>query len=185
MLSRKLSHCPLQPPLVLCLVAQSCPTLCDPIDCSQPGSPVHGDCPGKNTGVGCHALLQGILPTQRLNPGLPHCRQILNCLSHQGSPGILEWVAYHFSRGYFWPRNQTRVYCIAGRFFTSWATTLAQKSSVLNWLFLFFAVFFSKYFSIKPGDKSSYYLFSYMNESCFTYHFPDKFEAPCWDFVYV
>jgi len=45
---------------VLCLVAQSC----DPMDCSLPGSSVHGDSPGKNTGVGCHALLQGIFPTQ-------------------------------------------------------------------------------------------------------------------------
>ena len=42
----------------LCLVAQSCPTLCDTLDCSPPGSSVHGDSPGKNTGVGCHALLQ-------------------------------------------------------------------------------------------------------------------------------
>ena len=41
------------------------------------------DSPGKNTGVGCHALLQGIFPTQGSNPGLPHCRQIL---SHRGSP---------------------------------------------------------------------------------------------------
>ena len=41
------------------------------------------DSPGKNTGVGCHALLQGIFPTQGLNPGLPHCRQILYCLSHE------------------------------------------------------------------------------------------------------
>ena len=46
------------------LVAQSCPTLCNPMDCSPPGSSVHGDSPGKNTGVGCHALLQGIFPTQ-------------------------------------------------------------------------------------------------------------------------
>ena len=44
------------------------------------------DSPGKSTTVGCHAFLQGIIPTQRLNPGLPHCRQIVNCLSHQGSP---------------------------------------------------------------------------------------------------
>ena len=44
---------------VLYLVAQSCLTLCDPMDCSPPGSSVHGDFPGKNTGVGCHALLQG------------------------------------------------------------------------------------------------------------------------------
>ena len=61
----------------VCLVAQPCLTLCDPMDCSPPGSTVHGDSPGKNTGVGCHALLQGIFPTQGLNPGLPHCRWIL------------------------------------------------------------------------------------------------------------
>ena len=46
------------------LVAQSCLTLCNPMDCSPPGSSVHGDSPGKNIGVGCHALLQGIFPTQ-------------------------------------------------------------------------------------------------------------------------
>ena len=73
---------------VLCLVTQSCPTLCDPMNCSLPGSSVHVDSPGKNTGVGCHALLQGIFPTQGSNPGLLHCRQILYCLSHQGSPRI-------------------------------------------------------------------------------------------------
>ena len=49
---------------VLCLFAQLCLTLCNPMDCSPPGSSVHGDSPGKNTGVGCHALLQGIFPTQ-------------------------------------------------------------------------------------------------------------------------
>ena len=42
--------------------------------------------PGKNTGVGSHSILQGIFPTQRSNPGLLHCRQILYCLNHQGSP---------------------------------------------------------------------------------------------------
>ena len=49
---------------------QSCLTLCDPINCSPPGSSVHGDSPCKNTGVGCHALLQGIFPTQGLKPHL-------------------------------------------------------------------------------------------------------------------
>ena len=67
---------------VLCLVVQLCLTLCDPVDCSLPGSSVHGDSPGKNTRVGCHALLQGISQTQGSNPGLPRCRQILNHLSH-------------------------------------------------------------------------------------------------------
>ena len=57
-----------------CLVAQSCPILCNPMDCSLPGSSVHSDSPGKNTGVGCHALLLGIFPTQGSNPGTPHCR---------------------------------------------------------------------------------------------------------------
>ena len=76
-----------------CLVAESCPSLCDPMDCSPPGSSVRGDSPCKNTGVGCHALLQGIFPTQGSNPGLQHCRQILYCLSHRGSPRILERVA--------------------------------------------------------------------------------------------
>ena len=70
----------------MCLVAQSCLTLCDPMNCSTPGSFVHGDSPGKNTGVGCRALLQGIFPTQELNPGLLNCRQILYQLSHQGKP---------------------------------------------------------------------------------------------------
>ena len=70
----------------MCLVAPSCLTLCDPTDCSPPGSSVHGDSPGKNTGVDCHALLQKIFPTQGLNPGLLHCRQILYHLSHRGSP---------------------------------------------------------------------------------------------------
>ena len=95
---------------VLWLVTHSCPTLCHPMDCSPPGSSVHGDSPGKNSGVGCHALLQGIFPTQGLNPGLPHCRQILYHLSHQGSPRILEWVAYPFSRGSSQPRNWTGIY---------------------------------------------------------------------------
>ena len=153
---------------------QSCLTLCDPMDCSLPGSSVHGvlqarilewvampsskgssqprnrtyvsstagrffthwatwetlqphglygpwNSSGQNTGVGSLSLLQGIFPTQGSNPGLPHCRWILYQLNHKGCPRILEWVAYPFSRGSSWPRNQTGVSCIAGRFFTNWA----------------------------------------------------------------
>ena len=77
----------------LYLVSQSCLTHCDPMDCSLPGSFVHGDSPGKNTRVGCHALLQGFLPTQGSNPGLSHCRQILYHVSHQGSP--LDFLKKH------------------------------------------------------------------------------------------
>ena len=96
-------------------VIQSCPTLWS----HRLDSPWNS--PGQNTGVGSCTLLQGIFPTQILNPGLRHCRQVLCQLSHQGSPSILKWVAYPFSRGTSWPRNWTRVSCIAGRFFTSWA----------------------------------------------------------------
>ena len=84
-------------------------------------SPARLLCPwnsqGRNTGVGCLALLQGIFPTQGLNPGLPHCRWVLYFL-RPGSPRILEWVAYCFSRGTYQHRDQTGVSCIAGGFFT-------------------------------------------------------------------
>ena len=66
-------------------VIQLCPTLCDPMDCSLPGSSPW-DFPGNSTGVDCHFLLQRIFLTQGWNPGLPHCRQTLYRLSHQGSP---------------------------------------------------------------------------------------------------
>ena len=56
-------------------VAQSCATLCKPMDY-----------PGQNTGVSSLSFLQGIFPNQGSNPGLPHCRQILYQLSHKGSP---------------------------------------------------------------------------------------------------
>ena len=78
--------CSRKPKHVLCLVAQSCQTLCNPMDCSPPGSSVLGDSPGMNARVGCHALLQGILATQGSNPGLLHCGWILCHLSHQGNP---------------------------------------------------------------------------------------------------
>ena len=75
-------------------VAQSCQTLCDPMNLYSPWNS-----PGQNTGVGRLSLLQGIFPTQGLNPSLPHYRQILYQLSHKRSPRIREWVAYPFSRG--------------------------------------------------------------------------------------
>ena len=63
-------------------------TLCNPMDYT-----------GQNTGLGSLSLLQGIFPTQGLNPGIPHCRWILYQLSHKGSPRILEWVTYPLPRG--------------------------------------------------------------------------------------
>ena len=96
-------------------VTQSCLTLFDPMDYTVWNSP------GQNTGVRSLSLLQGIVPTQGLNPSLLRCRQILYQLSHKENPRILQWVAYAFSSGSSGPTNRTRVSCIAGRFFTNWA----------------------------------------------------------------
>ena len=71
-------------------------SLYDPMGFSPLGFSVHGDSPGKNIEVGCHALLQGIFPTQGSNPRLPHCRQILY-LSHQGSPQIYYLYSFQFT----------------------------------------------------------------------------------------
>ena len=85
---------------------------CHPMDSSPPGTSVHGDSPGKNTGVDCHSLLQGIFPTQGLNPGPPHCRRILYHLSHKGNPRILEWVAYPLLQGILTQEsNQGLLHC--------------------------------------------------------------------------
>ena len=67
----KFLHCP------CCSVAQWCPTLWDPMDYSLPRLLRPWEFPGKNTGVGCHFLLQGIFLTQGLNPHFLHCRRIL------------------------------------------------------------------------------------------------------------
>ena len=69
-------------------VAQSCATLCDPMEPARLLGP--WNFPGKSTGVDYHLLLQRIFPTQGLNPGLPHCRQTLYRLSHPGSPWLGE-----------------------------------------------------------------------------------------------
>ena len=93
---------------------------------------------GQNTGVGGLSLLQGIFPTQGLNPGLPHYgRWILYQLSHKRSPRILEWVVYPFSSGSSQPRKRTRVSCIEA---DSLPTELPGKLNVFN-VFLFPYVF--------------------------------------------
>ena len=92
------SHLSLLPPCFVCVcvcvcvcvwISQSRPTLYDPVDCSPPGSSVHGILQARILEWVAISLLQGILPTQRLNPGLLHCRQIPYHLSHQGSPSHL------------------------------------------------------------------------------------------------
>ena len=91
-------------------------------DSSQHGLYSSWNPPGQNTGVGRLSLLQGIFPTQGLNPGLPPCRWILYQLSHKGSPRILECVVYPFSSGFSWPRNRTRVSCIDRQILYHWTT---------------------------------------------------------------
>ena len=88
-------------------VAQLCPTLWGPMDCSLPGSSLHGILQARVLEWVAIFLLQGIFPTQGSSPGLPHCRRILYCLSHQGSPVIdmydpiflILWV--YFLLGFF------------------------------------------------------------------------------------
>ena len=99
--------------------SESCSVVSDSLQPHGLYSPWHS--PGKNTGVGSLSLIQGISLTQGLNPGLPHCRQILYQLSHKGNPRILQRVVYPFSSRSSRPRNPTTVSCIAGGFFTNWA----------------------------------------------------------------
>ena len=101
---------------VCVLVALSRPTLCDPMDCSLPGSFVHGDSPGKNTGVGFHAFLQGIFQTQGVNSGLLHCRQIL-C---RYEPAILQYEIKSLKK-----KKKKRV--SASQSSLGWTVTLAHK----------------------------------------------------------
>ena len=107
---------------VLCLVAQLCLTLCDPMDCSPPGSSVMGILQAR--------ILEWVaMPSSRRSSQLGHQTQVshiaggfFTVLRHQGSSRIREWVAYPFSTESPQPRNWTRVSFIAGGFFTSWAT---------------------------------------------------------------
>ena len=94
---------------------QSLASPSDPMDCSPPGSSVHGDSPGNNTGVGCHALLTG-LP----NPGIEaRCPTLYVDSLLPELPPKLEWVAYPFFGGTAQSRNQTGVSGIVDEFFTS------------------------------------------------------------------
>ena len=122
--------------------SQSCPTLCNPIECNPPGSSVHGIFQARILEWVAVSSSRVIFPTQGSNPGLPHCRQILNHLSHfakslqscptlcdpiDGSPpgspipGILqaktlEWVAISFSRAWKWKmkvKSLSRVWLLA------------------------------------------------------------------------
>ena len=84
------------------LVGQSCQTLCNPLDCSQPGSSVHGIFQARIVEWVAISFSMVIFLTQELNPVLPHCRQILYYLSHQGS-SLLNWkFLVFYSPQNFW-----------------------------------------------------------------------------------
>ena len=91
-----------------CVCAQACPILCNPMDCSLPGSSVHRIFPGKNTGVGCHVLLRGIFSIQELNSRLLHGQADSLPLCHLKSPislilyntvTIASFLLYIFTEG--------------------------------------------------------------------------------------
>ena len=117
--------------------------LCGPMNCSPPGSSVHGDSPGKSTGVGCHFLLRGIFLTHGSNLGLLQCRQILYCLSHRGSPQLL--VSYHIFF-FFWERvPKAVIYKLA---LEEWGSTLAIHQDHME------VFFFEKLPFPVPSSKS-------------------------------
>ena len=95
-------------------VAQLCLILCHPWTVAHK-APLSRDFPGKNTGVGCHFLLQGIFPTQGSKPGFLHCKQILDHLSHQGSP-------------------EKRIYCILHSWY-DWSTIPRIHIPLSWWIF--------------------------------------------------
>ena len=104
----------------MCLDAQSRPTLCDLMDCSPPGSSVHWDSPGKNTGVGCCALLQGSSQPRDQTQVSHIAGRFFTIWATR------KWVAYPFSRVSSQSRIEPGSLCIAGGFFTSWATREAH-----------------------------------------------------------
>ena len=94
--------------VVLCSVAQSCQILGCPMDCRPPGSSVHGDSPGKNSEVDCHAILQVIFPTRGSNSGFLHCRRILLLFKPPRKPMTTGVGSLSFLQGIFWIQESTR-----------------------------------------------------------------------------
>ena len=107
-------------------VTQVCLTLCDPMGI------VHGLLQARILDWVAFPFSRESSQPRDQTPGLPHCRQILYQLSHQGSPRILAWLVYPFSSGSSWPKNWTGVSYIASRFFTNWAIREALLWSTQN-----------------------------------------------------
>ena len=93
------------------------------------------DFPGKNTGVGCHFLLQETFPTQGLNPGLHHCRQMLFSLSHKGSPGARAPGMLRLQNPKLTPSLKYLYFQPAYSFRADWPRNLLRLSSVMREIF--------------------------------------------------
>ena len=115
--------------------------------------------------MGNLSLFQRIFPTQGSNPGLLLCRWILYHLSHQGSQRILEWVAYPFSSGSYWPRDWTGVPCIAGRFFTNW---MMRETLFKRWQWQYQA----GYAAITLSDVLRHHLYLWLSAQWAKFYIP-------------
>ena len=111
-----------------------------PMDCSPPGSSVHGDSPGQNTGVGSLSLLQGNLPNPGIKSRSPALQEDSLPAEPQGKPKNTGLHSLSVLQGSSQPRNQTGVSCPAGRFFNSLATreSLLKEYIMLIMSFLWF-----------------------------------------------
>ena len=114
----------------VCLLTQSCLTLCDTMDCSLPNSSVHGDSPGKYSEVGCHALLQGIFPTQGSNTGLLHCRWVLYVLSYHIISQLQRKALLYMCKLYISKTGQNYVSLLLGNIWTNWWGWFEQKGEL-------------------------------------------------------
>ena len=118
------------------LVAKLCPTLCNPTDCSSPGSSVHGIL-RQEYFSGCHFLLQGIFSMQESNPGLLHCRQILYWLSYEASPKYYYtlYVIIYYLVSVSWNK---RNHCTSNIHITQWEIKnykipLRWRKNIMKW----------------------------------------------------
>ena len=108
---------------VLCVLTRSCPTLCSQTDCSLPGSSAHGT-PGKNTGVGCHALLQGIFSTRGSNLSLLCLLQVCSLPLAPPEKSIVDSSNYFSS----WSGESKKLEAIVGFFFFNTLSLLHNPS---------------------------------------------------------
>ena len=148
---------------VFCLVTQSCLTFWDPMDCSLPDSSVHRDSLGKNTGVGCHALLQRLFPTHGLNPGLPDCEWILYCLESSGKPENTGAGSLSLLQGILPTQESNQGLPHCRWFFISWATreALFITTSVLFSTLWTFHMLSRNHLLWKKSQKEKHIFLSY------------------------